>query len=200
MAVFINMLRANIIKTGRFLHYEYLFSSSNAGNIRIFNELACSSLNAPYYHYPPHWQSVRDEFCLGGLKSLARIFFFHCLHENQVVLPEYYLIFCPKMALWKFYWDLQPPSAHGPCAYAHLCIETISVICIPKAQVIFYRIKSGSHDCHVTYQNISIIFIECMIANYNSDDKWHTFSLTLCPKQFIENSEFKSQTQLHIER
>ena len=47
--------------------------------------------------------SVRDEFRIGGLKSLARIFFFHCLHENQVVLPEYYLIFCPKMAtcIWK---------------------------------------------------------------------------------------------------
>ena len=28
----------------------------------------------------------------GGLKSLARIFFPHCLHEDWVVLPEYYLI------------------------------------------------------------------------------------------------------------
>ena len=29
--------------------------------------------------------SVRDKFRSGGLKSLARLFFFHCLHENQVV-------------------------------------------------------------------------------------------------------------------
>ena len=39
----------------------------------------------------------------GGLKSLARIFFFYCLHENQVGLPEYYLIPPPppKMVIWK---------------------------------------------------------------------------------------------------
>ena len=28
-------------------------------------------------------------------------YFFHCLPENQADLPEYYLICCPKMAIWK---------------------------------------------------------------------------------------------------
>ena len=40
---------------------------------------------------------VRDGCFLlggGGLKSLARgIFFPHCLHGNQGVLPEYYMFF-----------------------------------------------------------------------------------------------------------
>ena len=36
----------------------------------------------------------------GGEVSCPNIFV-HCLHENQVVLPEYYLIFWPKMAFWK---------------------------------------------------------------------------------------------------
>ena len=43
---------------------------------------------------PPHKRTRRVSF--GGLKSLARFFFLHCLHKNQVVLPEYSLIFfCP---------------------------------------------------------------------------------------------------------
>ena len=51
--------------------------------------------------------SLRDEFRSGGpggggLKSLARIFCFHYLHENQVVLPEYYLIFARKWLFEKF--------------------------------------------------------------------------------------------------
>ena len=44
---------------------------------------------------------VRDQFHLGGgggLRSVANIFI-HCLPENQVVLPEYYTIFCLKMAI-----------------------------------------------------------------------------------------------------
>ena len=49
---------------------------------------------------------VRDEFSRGGggggggagLKSLARILI-PCLYSNQVVLPEYYLFFCPKIAI-----------------------------------------------------------------------------------------------------
>ena len=48
---------------------------------------------------------VRDEFRSGagggGWSLLPERIFSHCLHENQVVLPEYYLIFCPKMATWK---------------------------------------------------------------------------------------------------
>ena len=48
---------------------------------------------------------VRDEFHSGGEGgwSLLPEYFFHCLHENQVVLPKYNLIFFPqKMAIWKF--------------------------------------------------------------------------------------------------
>ena len=47
----------------------------------------------------------------GGIKSLARIFFFHCLHENQVVLPEYYLISPPppENGYLKNSRGLQPP-------------------------------------------------------------------------------------------
>ena len=36
-----------------------------------------------------------------GLRSVARIFF-HCLPENQVVLPEYYIIFARKWLFEKF--------------------------------------------------------------------------------------------------
>ena len=28
-------------------------------------------------------------------------YFLHRLPENQVVLPEYYFLFCPKIAIWK---------------------------------------------------------------------------------------------------
>ena len=36
-------------------------------------------------------------------------YFLHCLPENQVVLPEYYLIFCPNMAIWKILGAPPPP-------------------------------------------------------------------------------------------
>ena len=65
--------------------------------------------------------SVRDEFRSGGW-SLLPEYFFHCLHENQVVLPEYYLIFCPKTAISKILGGLQPPSA--PWA-VRLCLYMI---------------------------------------------------------------------------
>ena len=38
---------------------------------------------------------------MGAEVILPEYFFSHCLHENQVDLPEYYLIFCPKMAICK---------------------------------------------------------------------------------------------------
>ena len=49
---------------------------------------------------------VRDEFCSwggGGGRgwSLMPKYFLNCLPENQMVLPEYYRLFCPKMAIWK---------------------------------------------------------------------------------------------------
>ena len=39
-------------------------------------------------------------FVQGGWGQLAK-YIFHCVPENQVVLPEYYMIFCLKMAIWK---------------------------------------------------------------------------------------------------
>ena len=53
---------------------------------------------------------LQDEFRSGGgggggggggrvaLKSLARILFIH-FYENQLVLPQYNLVFCSKMAI-----------------------------------------------------------------------------------------------------
>ena len=92
---------------------------------RSRNHTCCKSLKSDIEHvsYPNKGHifdmkftsiSVRDEFRLGGLKSLARIFIFHCLHENQVVLPEYYLIFFyPKMAIWKIIGAVVPLSPMG---------------------------------------------------------------------------------------
>ena len=55
---------------------------------------------------------VRDQFRLGGPRSVARIFspivacpnIFSkcCLPENQVVLPEYYMFFARKLLFDKF--------------------------------------------------------------------------------------------------
>ena len=58
---------------------------------------------------PNHKRTGRVSFREAEVSCLN--IFFHCLHENQVVLPEYYLIFCPKMAIWKILGGLQPPSA-----------------------------------------------------------------------------------------
>ena len=43
-------------------------------------------------HYSLVCLGVRDQFRLGELRSVVRILI-HCLPENQVVLPEYYMIF-----------------------------------------------------------------------------------------------------------
>ena len=43
-----------------------------------------------------HRHMGRVSFGGGGGWSLLPKYFFHCLHENQVVLPEYYLIFLPE--------------------------------------------------------------------------------------------------------
>ena len=51
---------------------------------------------------------IRDEFRSGGLKSLARIY---CLHEYQVVLPEYYLICLPENGYLKNSTGTAAPSA-----------------------------------------------------------------------------------------
>ena len=63
--------------------------------------------------------SVRDEFSSRGLKtwSLLPEYFSHCLQENQVVLPEYYLSFCPKIAISII---LGGPQSHGPYAYEEI--------------------------------------------------------------------------------
>ena len=59
---------------------------------------------------------VRDQFRLGGLRSE---YFLHCLPENQVGLPEYYMFFCPKMAIWNILGGLQPPAP--PPRLVRLC-------------------------------------------------------------------------------
>ena len=44
---------------------------------------------------------VWDQFRLGGGGGGWRLlpeYFLHCLPENQVVLPEYYVLFCSNMA------------------------------------------------------------------------------------------------------
>ena len=68
-----------------------------------------------------HWRKmgigVRDEFRWGGWSLLSEYFFLHCLHENQVVLPECYLIVLPQNGYLKILGALQPPKPHGPYAY-----------------------------------------------------------------------------------
>ena len=53
---------------------------------------------------------VRDQFRLGGLRSVAR-YFLHCLPETQVVFHEYYMIFLllPEYGYLKISRGLQPP-------------------------------------------------------------------------------------------
>ena len=60
-----------------------------------------------------HIHTGREEFRSGGWSLLFK-YIFHCLHKKQVVLPEYYLFFCPKIAIWKILGGLQP---NGPYAY-----------------------------------------------------------------------------------
>ena len=44
---------------------------------------------------------VRDGFCSGGGGGGAEVSCpnIHCLHENEVVVPEFYQIFCPRMGI-----------------------------------------------------------------------------------------------------
>ena len=53
---------------------------------------------------------------------LARIFF-HCLHENQEDLLEYYLIFLPKNGYLKNSRGVAAPSAPWPVRLCQLCIK-----------------------------------------------------------------------------
>ena len=53
---------------------------------------------------------VRDEFRSGAEVSCPNMFS-HCLHENQVDLPEYYLIFPPRKWLFE---KLQGAAAPSP--------------------------------------------------------------------------------------
>ena len=50
----------------------------------------------------------------GGRSLLPEYFFFHCLHENQVVLLEYYLILKNSRGA------SIPPQPHGPYVYARV--------------------------------------------------------------------------------
>ena len=109
---------------------------------------------------------VRDEFRSGGLKSLAQIFF-HCLHENEVVLPEYCLNLCLKMAIWKILGGLEPPSAPAPLSPMGCTPMVLIQLCIlPKTQVqkilhwiitvslspyctVYAKIVQNTHTCTV---------------------------------------------------
>ena len=62
---------------------------------------------------------VRDQFRSGGW-GLPPEYFLHRLPENQVVLLEYYLLFCLKIAIWKILDGLQPPEPSRP-VYAYDC-------------------------------------------------------------------------------
>ena len=65
---------------------------------------------------------VRDQFRLGGLRSVARIFYSLLARKSlQVVLPEYYMIsFCPKMANLKNSRGLHcSPPPPPPASYAY---------------------------------------------------------------------------------
>ena len=56
---------------------------------------------------------VRDQFCLGGGGGWGQLpkYLIHCLPENQVVLPEYYMIFARKLLFEKIL---------GGCMHPHV--------------------------------------------------------------------------------
>ena len=63
---------------------------------------------------------VRVQFLWGGGGggeggcSLLPEYVLHCLPKNQVVLLEYYLLFCPKIVIWKIIGDVSPPPPPKP--------------------------------------------------------------------------------------
>ena len=61
---------------------------------------------------------VRDQFCLGGGGGWVQMskYFIHCLPENQVVLPKYYMIFARK-------YYLKILGAAAPASYAYVTIN-----------------------------------------------------------------------------
>ena len=64
------------------------------------------------------WQNigVRDQCRLGGWGQLPE-YFLHGLPENQVVLPEYYMLLCPKNGHSKNSRLQPPPPPHASYSY-----------------------------------------------------------------------------------
>ena len=85
--------------------------------------------------------SIRDEFCSGGLKSLARIFFSIACTKTKWFCPNITWFFCPKMAIWKILGGLQPPSAPWAVSlWMYMCWWLLP----------YYHIQT---DRHVNIQN-----------------------------------------------
>ena len=80
--------------------------------------------NSLFWYLILRWGHRRTEtvsFRGGGGWSQLPEYFIHCLPENEVVLPEYYMymIFCPKMAIWNILGGgggAQPPA---PTSYVY---------------------------------------------------------------------------------
>ena len=69
-----------------------------------------------------HRRTGRVSFRGTDVIFISRIFF-HSLHENQVDLPEYYLIFLPESGYLKNSrgkGGCSPPQTHGPYAYGQV--------------------------------------------------------------------------------
>ena len=96
--------------------------------------------------------------------------FLYCLHDNQVDLPEYYLIFCPKMAIYKILGGLQPPSApYGPYTYEDQVWNFIDCLCkvcfshlkcpILKHKDSFGKEKNKNKTCSIFDKTLSKVFL-----------------------------------------
>ena len=69
-----------------------------------------------------------------GVWSLLPEYFIHRLPENQVVLPKYYLLFCPKIAIWKILggWSPPPPPSRLVRLWEFLVNSRRVNFCIPS--------------------------------------------------------------------
>ena len=71
--------------------------------------------------------SVRDKFRSGGAEVSCPNNF-HCLHVNQVVLPEYYLIFPPENGYLKILGGAGAAGPLSPMGRTPMC-GTVSYVC-----------------------------------------------------------------------
>ena len=108
------------------MQINYLASYEELYDIKILKLYQYLYMHSLYKSTWKEWQgniTIRDEFRLRGLKSLARIFFPLLARKSSGfarILPD---LFYPKIAIWKILGGLQPPSA--PWA-VRLCRERMS--------------------------------------------------------------------------